>query len=156
MVLIHVMQPATNAVTTFENYPFNSMAKIGGKFYGVSAEGLFELDNGLFDKADVVAGAITGTISTGDLDFDERLQKRVEDYYISMRAEGVVTLTVYADEILVASYTLDPLTIADLKQRRSLIGKGARGRYWRFELSCSDDFDFDAHNILVVNMDRNI
>lgn len=155
MVLIHVMNTVTNAVTTFD-WAFNSYAEINGKYYGVDATGLYELDAGLYDRGDTVNGLIEATVTTGEIDFGTALLKRVESFYIAMRAKGEVTLNVYVDEELIGTYTLSPNDVETLKQTRSLIGKGARGRYWQFEFVCSDDFDFDAYNVLVVPTSRKV
>lgn len=155
MVLIHVMNTVNNAVTTFA-WNFNSYAVIGGRYYGVDSTGMYELDNGFFDKGDTVVGAIEATVTTGEIDFNNAFLKRVESFYIAMRAKGDVTLNVYADEVLAGTYTLSPHDIDTLKQTRSLIGKGARGRYWQFELVSSSDFDFDAYNVLVVPTARKV
>lgn len=150
--LTHVMNTVSTAVTVFENYQFNSFAKIGGKYYAADDTGLHRIDDGKLDKT----AAIQWAIQTGLLDFRSAMQKRMSDFYLAMRSEGDVTLTVSTDELDPYEYSLKPYEIETLKQRRDLIGKGMRGRYWQFGLSGDSDFDMDAYNMAVVDTARRI
>lgn len=150
--LTHVMNTVSTAVTVFENYQFNSFAKIGGKYYAADATGLHRIDDGKLDET----AAIQWAIQTGLLDFRSAMQKRMSDFYLAMRSEGDVTLTVSTDELDPYEYSLKPYEIETLKQRRDLIGKGMRGRYWQFGLSGDSDFDMDAYNMAVVDTARRI
>jgi hypothetical protein len=95
-------------------------------------------------------------MATGQLHFNSEMQKRVSDFYLAMRSKGDVTLRVTTDEMEPYEYVVDPLDIERLNQRRSWIGKGARGKYWQFELECSDDFDYDTMNIAAVETGRRL
>ena len=150
--LTHVMNTVSTAVTAFENYQFNSFAKIGGKYYAADDTGLHRIDDGKLDET----AAIQWAIQTGLLDFRSAMQKRMSDFYLAMRSEGDVTLTVSTDELDPYEYSLKPYEIETLKQRRDLIGKGMRGRYWQFGLSGDSDFDMDAYNMAVVDTARRI
>jgi len=153
-VATYVINTITNALSTYESFPFNSFAEINGKYYRAGPSGLFELvgdkDNGVDN--------ISATISTGQDHFASEMQKRVSDFFIGMRAAGDITLRVMVDENDPLEYTLSPLDIETLKQRRTLIGKGAKGKYWQFELSNVDgcDFDFDSFNVAVVPLSRRL
>lgn len=151
-VLTHVMNTHTTAVTTFENYPFNSFAKIGDKYYGAGPSGLYEIDS---EPTDAVA-AIPWRMLTGQLDFGSAMQKRLSDFYIAMRSAGDVALTVAVDEQEPYEYSLQATDIDRLKQRKVLLGKGLRGRYWQFGLSGTDDFDMDAYSMTVLDTARRI
>lgn len=149
-MITHVTNTVTNAVTLFENYSFNSMCHFNGMYLGASAAGIAQLD----DPTSVEARS--GILSTGQMHFGSEMQKRVSDFYLAMRSKGDVTLRVSTDELDPYEYTVDPLTVERLNQRRSWIGKGARGKYWRFELECADDFDYDTMNIGVVVTSRRV
>lgn len=152
--LVHVMNTITSAVTTFDGYPFDSYAEIGGKYYGAGPDGMYLLDAP--PPAPPLPDSVPFVFTTGDFDYGLSVLKRMSDFYIAMRSDGDVTLRVWVDELLIGEYVLSPLDIETLKQRRSLIGKGARGRYWRFELSGDAPFDFDAYNTLVVPVSRRV
>lgn len=149
-MITHVTNTVTSAVTLFEAYSFNSMAQFQGKYLGASTAGLYLLD----DIASVEP--ITATMSTGQLRFNSEFQKRCSDFYLAMRSEGVITLRVTTDEDNTYTYTVDPRTIATLNQRRAWIGKGAKGKYWTFELECSDPFDYDTMNMAMVVVSRRL
>lgn len=160
-VLVHVLntngvdQPGKEKafpVTTYEDFPFNSFAVINGKYYGANSDGLFEIDTGTLDDT----ASIDWTFTTGQNDFGSPQMKRLDNFYIAMRSDGDVTLEVGTDENPTYSYPLTPLSISTLKQRRSLLGKGMRGRYWQFTLSGSDNFDFDAYMAEVFDMSRRV
>lgn len=149
-LLTHVVNTVTAAVTTFNDYPFNSMVKFQGAMLGASDAGLTLLD----DETSVEE--ITSTMGTGLIHFGTVQQKRCSDFYLSMRALGDVTLRVSVDEGEKFEYTIRPLDISTIKTRRSPIGKGLKGTYWYFELECSDYFDFDAMNIAAVPVSRRL
>ena len=156
-VATYVVDTMNNALTTYEAFPFNSFAEINGKYYGAGADGLFELVGVTDDVGDANA-PITAVITTGHLHFGSEMQKRMSDFFIAMRATGDITLTVTIDEATSYDYTLSPLDIETLKQRRSLIGKGAKGKYWQFSMTNVDgcDFDFDSFNAAAVLLGRRL
>lgn len=147
--LTHVTNPLTNATTTSTS-AFESMFEFDGKYYGVSAQGLFQID------APASTEPIVGTLRLALLHFGTELQKRIAETFIAMRSKGDITITVEADEQPVGAYNLSPHGIEMLKQRRTLVGKGAKGKYWDFTLECSDDFDYDTINIAAVPVSRRL
>lgn len=150
-VLTHVTNTNTEAVTTFDNYQFNSMTRFAGKYLAASDDGIVWLD----DPASVEE--ITGTITTGMLHFGSDMQKRVSDFFIAMRSEGPITLRVSTDEVQSKfEYVINPLTISTMKQRRTLIGKGLKGKYWTFELACDYSFDYDTMSIMAFELSRRL
>lgn len=148
--LTHVTNPITNAVTTFDAFAFESLFEFDGTYYGVSAAGLFKLDDVLSTEQPI------GTMRLALLHFGTELQKRIAETFIAMRSKGDITITVEADEQPVGAYNLSPHGIEMLKQRRTLVGKGAKGKYWDFTLECSDDFDYDTINIAAVPVSRRL
>ncbi len=149
-ILTHVTNPITKAVTTFDAYGFESLFAFNGKYYGVSAAGLFELDDTTSVEQPV------GTMRLALLHFGTEMQKRIAETFVAMRSKGDITITVEADEKEAGVYTLSPYGVEELKQRRSLVGKGAKGKYWGFTLECSDDFDYDTINIAAVPVSRRL
>ncbi len=153
-MLVHVMNTVNSAVTTFDEYPFNSFAEFGGSYLAAGPNGLVKLDVGMKDDL----ANVDANFATGQLYFGTSLQKRMTDFYFGARADGPVTLTVTVDENEPLEYTLDPLDIATINQRRSLIGKGARGKYWQYGFENVDGsyFEFDSMDMTVVPVDRRI
>ncbi len=149
-LLTQVTNTVTNSVTTFDNYPFNSFATFQGKLLGAGTSGLFLLD----DEASVEAPL--ATMSSGLLHLGSDQQKRVSDFYLAMRSQGDITLRVATDENEPLEYTIKPLTVETIRQRRSPIGKGLKGTYWRFEVECADLFDYDTMNIDAAILSRRL
>ena len=145
--LTHVTNPLTNATTTSTS-AFESMFEFDGKYYGVSAQGLFQID------ALISTEPVVGTLRLALLHFGTEMQKRIAEAFMAVRSEGDITITVEADENLVNTYVLSPYGIDTLKQRRSFVGRGAKGKYWDFTFECSDDFDYDTINIAAVPVSR--
>jgi hypothetical protein len=148
--MTHVTNTLTSAVTTYGNYPYNSMVFFNGAYYGASGDGVFKLDDTLSDEVR------SGLMKTGKLHFGSEMQKRMSDFYIGMRSKGDITLRVTTDELDPYEYTIQTKGVERLKQRRSPIGKGAKGKYWEFELECSDDFEYDTMNATAVVVSRRL
>lgn len=147
--LTHVANTLTNAVTTFDGYNFTSFAEFNGAYYAAGPDGLFQLD--VHDSAEPVVGIIT----TGSTDFGSPQLKRASDFYLALRSASDVTLRVTTDELDPYEYVISS-DLPTLTQRRSPIGKGARGKYWQFELECSSEFDYDTMNVEVAETARRI
>ena len=124
-----VVATATMTTVRYANYPYNSFAAYGGKYFAAGPTGIFQIDVGETDNNT----AIDAYFETGTMDFEIAQKKRVSDFYIAMRASGQMVLDVTVDEVPVNSYVVDPLAIATLNARRSWIGKGAHGKYWHFK-----------------------
>lgn len=157
LLMAHVTNSVTNTVTEFLNYNFNSFARIGGAYYGGGDSGLCQLDVDDADTTDVVT-PVSAQIATGAYDFKSSLQKRMTDMYIGFRTDGSLELDVQPDEGQVYTYELDPQGITTLQQRRAPVGKGLRGKYWKFWLRNTDGcmFDIDTIDAAMVPVSRRI
>lgn len=153
-VMTLVVNTITNSTVTYEQYPYNSFAEFGGKYLAAGPSGLYQLETGNDDTGAQIAAHIT----TGQMSFNSEFQKHVTDFYAGARTDDDLLLTVFIDENDPLEYTLSPLDIATLNQRRSLIGKGARGKYWQFDLANTNgcNFDIDTMNVSAVPSERRI
>jgi hypothetical protein len=152
----------TKSVTFYKAYPFNSFAQIGDSYFAAGPNGFYKLEldpavtDGDFDGT--VLNPIDAVFRFGENSLGSEMQKRVSDCYAAMRAESVMTVRVYVDEADPMEYTLDPVNTATVKQRRVPIGKGAKGKYWQFEVenNAGGNFDFDTINIAAVPLSRRL
>jgi hypothetical protein len=153
-ILTLVVNTLSNSTVEYDQYPFNSFAEIDGKYYAAGPSGLYQIETG--DTDGVLP--IQAKLSTGQISFGSEYLKRLSDFYVGMRSEGDITLRVFVDERDPFEYTLRPLDVATLKQRRCAIGKGLRGKYWRFELENVDgcNYDLDTMNVAAEPMSRRI
>ena len=140
------MNLESSAVWTYENYPFNSFAEFAGRYLACGPGGLYSLDSGDDDDGH----EINACFSTGETDFGSAQLKRCEAVYAGMRTMGDLYLRVQADEGEVFAYALKPYGVSRLKQRRALIGRGLRGKYWRFEIANTNGCDFDLDNLNIL------
>jgi len=156
-LMAHVTNSVTFTVTEFNNYEFNSFARIGGVYYGASDMGLCQLDVDDVDQTDI-ATPVAAQFATGKWDFKSVQLKRMTDMYIGFRTDGVLELDIQVDEGDVYTYALDPHGVTVLHQRRAPTGKGLRGKYWKFWLRNDSGcmFDIDTVDAAVIDVSRRI
>lgn len=146
----------SGAPTEYQNYPFNSMAKLGQRYYGAAEDGLFLLD-GDTDDGD----PIRARILTGEMDFDSPNLKRIERAYMGYTTRGDLVLKVIATHAGVQTeywYKAAALTNGERTESRVKIGEGIVSRYWQFELvnSGGADFEIDRWDIDVRDLKRRV
>lgn len=140
----------TQAPSFYENFKFNSFARIGKNYYGCNETGIHLLGGGLDGAAQIDA-----TITTGISDLSEEgvngfkgdISKRVPYAYISAKSPEAMTLTcrVQGQEY---SYTFRTPT-DEIAVSRVDIGKGLSGTFWQFELKNQNGADFEMDSLSV-------
>lgn len=137
--------------TRYENYGFNSFAKIGGLYYGAKADGLYRLDGEDDDGEDINA-----MISFGKQTFGSSLKKGVLNAYIGMTSGGKMILKVIVEGASYVYAARDSDT--NLKVQRFDIGKGISANYIEFEVynQNGEDFELDTVEFTPVEMSRRI
>ena len=140
--------------TQYRNYPFNSVAKIGGKYYGASADGLF-----LLEGDDDNGEPIESVFGLGQMDFGNPQLKTVTYCYLGAAA-GAMRIEIDA---LVngrpASYSYPARGHgASMRGLRFDLGKGLKSSYVipTFYNSNGDPFEVDAVRFLVAESARRI
>ena len=140
--------------TQYRNYPFNSVAKIGGKYYGASADGLF-----LLEGDDDNGEPIESVFGLGQMDFGNPQLKTVAYCYLGAAA-GAMRIEIDA---LVngrpASYSYPARGHgASMRGLRFDLGKGLKSSYVipTFYNSNGDPFEVDAVRFLVAESARRI
>ncbi len=116
-----VMNMLTNAVTRYQNTPFMHMARLGGKYYGFTEEGLYEL-SGTQDESLPVNGTIHGKAH----DFDVFNSKNVP--YLYLDGDDTYRITAFVDGAQQSTFT------SGFSGRRVKLARGNKGRYWSFKL----------------------
>lgn len=138
---VYVMNTNSNALSTYKGWDFNSMAKIGGRYYGASQDGLFLLegdtDNGT---------AIDASILTVSTDFGTQQQKQMSYAMLGLSQTGDMYLRVVHEDNPTYTYKL---TTSDqtMRNARVVIGKGMSTRYWQFELLNENGADFELESV---------
>lgn len=131
------------APSSYENFSFNSFAKIGENYYGLNSAGLHLLGGDTDNGADINA-----VITTGRSDFDDPRTKKLALLYAGARTEDTMLLTARVDnnDEYTYEFTSDSENVAPTRVK---LGRGLAGRYWSFELSNQNgaDFEIDALDI---------
>ena len=150
-----VMNAESKAVWTYDNYPFNSFAQIGDRYYGAGPDGISELEGD--DDAGV---AIDWSARTGLTNFGTSLEKRGVMAYLGYTSAGDVGLSVIVTEPDGAkaqyNYHMIPRAAADTTANRIEIGKGLKSVYWQFEFAGNGPFTLSDASVLPMVLSRRI
>ncbi len=134
-------------VTRYDNYPFNSFARIGDEYYGLTSTGLYRLGG------DTDAGAaIKAKIRLGMTDMGTRKMKRLPEVFMGYTGDGQILLRViYVDdrtgEKVGADYLMKPRPAGSKRESRFEPGKGLVAVDYDFELENIDGADFALTNV---------
>ena len=140
----------TGAVTEYENYAFNSFAKLGDRYVGATSSGVYEL-LGDTDAGSAIIAEMTGAF----LQFGGTHLSRLKAAYIATHGT--------AGNFVLKIETLDGVTYtysAETRSGRSSkvhMGKGQRSRYFAYTLtSLGQDFDLDTLEFVPIVLDRRV
>lgn len=142
-----VLNTDSKGVSRYTNYPFNSFARVGGKYYGCSSTGIYDLEGDDDDGA-----AIAARVRFGMHDMGTRKLKRVPEAYIGYTSNGTLLLSVITSDETTgdrnqAIYTLEPRAAASVRENRWKIGRGFKSVDWDFVITNADGADFDLQSI---------
>lgn len=149
------------AASFYENFEFNSFAKIGAEYYGCNSAGIYLLGGDLDGAEQIDATITTGTSDLtaeagGRVLFDGRSRKSVPYAYISARSPEVMKITCRVEGkehtyLFRAGKNVVAPSRADL-------GKGVFGTFWQFELQNQNgaDFEIDSLDVVPRSIDRRI
>jgi hypothetical protein len=125
----YVMNTATGAVSTYDGWNFNSMAKVGQSYYAAGQAGLVRIG-----ADDDVGTGIEASVTTGITDFDSTRMKRIRKAYMGVSSSGQVLLKVITEGDVENIYQLEAETADYVKESPVVIGQGLRARYWQFQI----------------------
>lgn len=128
--------------THYTNYPFDRILRFGGKYYGVAADGLFELSGDTFNGT-----AIVSVVQTAPTDFKQRTMKRPVSMYMSGRVGADFKVSVISAEEDTNRYSYKPVQKTGSRTHRVMFGKGVRARYIAYALTNTDGGDFELDDL---------
>lgn len=136
-----VMNARSGGFTRYENYPFNSFAKVGGINLGAAPDGIYELDGGGDEP-------VRAMVSFGKQDFGTSLLKSIPNAYIGVSSCGRLWMRVVVGgrDYLYRARTAGE----DLATQRFDLGRGLRANYIEFELYNEDGDDFELSSVEFV------
>lgn len=140
-----VMNTSSYAVTEYDNYPFNSFAKINGKYYGANDSGLY-----LLDGEDDAGIPIQARVKLGATNFGVSMLKRLDSVYLGFRTDGEVVLKVVTEQNIERWYKVSGTTEKLHRRRVHPLAKGHKAVWWEFELENIAGADFEVSEIEFV------
>jgi len=149
-----VMNTKNHASTEYTNFNFNSFCKYENTYLAASSTGLYAL--GGSDDAGI---NIAASFLSGSSDLGSTQLKRVERVYLGYRADGELLVKTITNENIERWYKLDSYdTEGGAHEARIKVGKGAKSRYWQFEVTNvnGSDFDIDSFEFTPVVLTRKV
>ena len=143
----------TGAVTRYTNYPFDNVLRFGNRFFGIKADGVFEL------AGDTDLGEpISAKIKTFQTDFGSTNYKHVAWVYLTGRMPDGAIVSVQADEADVYPYTAPETRLSGTQTTRAKVGRGIKGTYYSFTIENVNGgaFEMDHADVIIDNTTRAI
>lgn len=128
--------------THYTNFPFEQIVRFGNKYFGVAADGLYELGGDTFNGAPIVA-----VVQTAPTDFKSRELKRPFSLYMGGRVGADFRASVVSAEVDTDSYVYRPVDKTGARNYRVLFGKGIRARYLAYAFTNIDGGDFELDDV---------
>lgn len=151
---VWVVNLESNASTRYDNFTFNSFAKIGDTYYGARDGGIYALDT-----VDADAGEpIQALVNLGRQDFGSPMVKRIESAYMAVSSYGTMYLRITDHDGQAYTYAARRNT-SKLEQQRIDVGRGIEANFLTFELMNSsegEDFELSGVEFMAVNLTRRI
>lgn len=145
-----VLNTDSLGVTQYTNFPFDGLTSHGGRSFGLTATGLYELTGDDDDGAPIEA-----LLRTGLTDFGTSYRKALPRAYLYLAQDGGVYLRVtteWAGKRRQVWYTVTGRPSADAALRRVKLSRGLRGTSWQFEIANIDGGALDLRGAEVVPM----
>jgi hypothetical protein len=132
---------APHPISTYSNFPFNSLAEFNGQYYAAAEDGIYRLFSSDTDQGQ----PIQATIRTLLFDFIKTNLKSFQTAYLGWTSSGDLYLKLRTTGPTGA--LTETIYRVESNASRVKIGKGLRSRYWQFELVNIDGADFDLDTI---------
>lgn len=151
------MNLRTGGVSEYTDHPLTAIVRFNSTYYGMTSDGIYELDGDTDAGSDVAANVLSGVDDYGSDDprFDVSTKiKRSAGAYVNMRTQGEVAVVVRTDETKERVYVIDGSADPEgLHPRRVQMGRLLEGRNWQFGFKNVDGTAFqlkDFKNIPIV------
>lgn len=142
--IAYVINTDTKAVSTYSRYPFNSFAKVGGRYYGMTEDGIRELEG----ESDA-GSPINWRLRLAMTNLGRGSMKRMQSAYLGYCSNGALRLQVIVSNPKTGKkdahfYKLDAQPAEAPQEARLKIGQGLKTVYWGFGLEAIDGASFQA------------
>ncbi len=130
----------TGASTRYEQYPFNSFARINGKYYGAREDGIHLLEGDTDNGVPVQA-----MVDFGKQSFGTQAAKRMISAWFGASSSGRLFLRGVAEGEEYVYAARD--SSEELQEQRVDIGRGLRANWFTFQLYSADGDDFELASV---------
>ena len=140
-----VVNTELQAFSEYENFPFNSLVSANGRYFGVAADGLYELTGDTDEGSDIAA-----SFRTGLTDLGTHSLKNIKAAYIGYTADDKLVLKVSTTAKGQKEewwYELKQSDAASLRDGRFRVWQGLRAKYWQFEVANTNGADFEVDDL---------
>ena len=138
----------TKAPSFYENFKFNSFARIGDEYYGCNDTGIYLLGGDLDDTTNINSVITTNLSDLSTETYDGSRMKIVPNVYVEARSSEPMLLTCKVEG--------KPCTYkfragkTEIASSRADIGKGLEGTFWQFELKNQNGSDFEILSLTAM------
>lgn len=142
------------AISTYNNFRFNSLAYFDGQYLGANENGIFVLGGDRDNDQRILS-----RLKTGTTDFGDNFIKNALQAWLTYRSDGHLSVTFSIDEDNKESSTsITQITGSKMHEERVKSGRGLKSRFYTIEIQniSGADFDIDSLSILVEAIRRKI
>lgn len=136
---------ATGAVTRYTDFAFDNVLRLGNRFFGVRADGVYELEGDTDNGEPIVA-----QVRTFSTDFEQTNAKRIMYAYIVGDIGPDLVVGVRPNMSPESSYQTEWIASPGIQVSRVKTGRGLRGVYYQFSMTNTDGQPFEIHRIEAV------
>ena len=138
-----------SAVSEYQNYKFNSFARIGNHYLGANESGVYDLTGDTDNGASIIANLKSGLAQLGGFKFSS-----FSAAYVGMRGTGNFILRLITGDGVTYDYALVP---RNMKTTKINLGKGLRARFFAFQLiSSGSNFDLEGVELIPLVAQRRV
>jgi hypothetical protein len=137
-----VMNTKNKALSLFQNYDFNSLCAFGGKHFGATDTGIFDLDSDTKDNG----AMIEWNWKTGYLDLEQIQKKKLVEAWLSYKTDGDIKFTVIQPNGEEYEYILQGIDPTETGLRLKF-GRGIRTKYVALNVSNIDGSSIDLDEL---------
>lgn len=136
---------ATGAVTRYTDFAFDNVLRFGDKFFGIRADGVYELAGDTDDGAPIVA-----QVRTFNTNFGATNIKRVPFMYVSGQVGTDLKVGFVADKGVEYKYPVGLVREQGVHSGRAKAGLGVKGSYYNFSITNEDGQDFQIDRLEAI------
>jgi alpha-tubulin suppressor-like RCC1 family protein len=143
----------TLPVSEYQGLGFNSLAKIGGRYFAADESGIVELTGETDGARDIAT-----YVQSGLLDFGTEQEKGMTYAYLATSLDGRVALGVRTANKRKAETHWYAVAVSEegVENVRLKVGHGLKSRYYRLEVASERMSTFEAITVLPVVLERRI